>query len=74
MKTGRSPVTHHPIRIAPSILAATLAKLGADVERAVEAGGDLIHFDVMDNVFVPNLTFGGPVLKSLRRHRRRMCT
>lgn len=55
-----------PARIAPSILACNLARLSMECTSALEAGGDFIHFDVMDNAFVPNLTFGAPVLKSLR--------
>jgi ribulose-phosphate 3-epimerase len=54
--------------IAPSILAANFARLGEEVDTVLEAGGDIIHFDVMDNHFVPNLTMGPMICKSLRDH------
>src|SRR4029077_8692553 len=65
--SGKEPTRPMKIELAPSILASNFAQLGSEALQAIEGGGTILHVDVMDGHFVPNITLGPPLVKSLRK-------
>lgn len=68
MNPMKASVNKKEIKIAPSVLSCDFSRMGEEIERLIEAGADYIHFDIMDGHFVPNITFGPPVIATLRRY------